>query len=293
MKNYSAEKSDYINYMKQRFPEYLYKGFNNRLSFLNQRSPQENTTTSIKLAAGFILASVIYLVVASYLINALWYHNILIISAAVLFFIILRESYFESQEKSIKENLPKLIRKILHYYTHYNKNIVAALQETEKRCPVNMRIFVIKIRMALESEDYEHDIDELKENMPSIWLKMLCVLMLIAKRQGVKDFEGDSSSIGYEKDPISLNLQKMIKMINFINIEQKQNTAKLIGYQIGCFLTPFVTLPVVSLYYSKLDKLMNLGNPYGDITAQTLAAVLLFSGNAGALYIHWLRKMQY
>lgn len=279
--------------MEGRLPKQMYRGISNRLGLINQLSPQENLLKSIQLSIILVIATAIYFVIANSMVNALWYHKVLLMGSTILFFLVIRESYFESLEKGIKENLPKLIKKILHYYIHYNRNIMVALEETEKRCPNNLKIYVVKIREALIDAEYETKINELQRRMPSPWLKMLCILLLFAKRQGVPDTSRDYTESRFENDPISLNLRKMIRIINFINIEQKHNTAKLIGYQIMSFLAPFFTIPVVRLYYSKLNMMIDIGNPYGDITAQTLSALLLFSGNAVALYIHWLRKLQY
>ena len=134
--------------------------------------------------------------------------------------------------------------------------------------------------------------DELQKQMPTIWLKMLCVLLMSAKRQAYLRSKRIAVQT-MKNDPISLSMRKMINTINAINIEQKHNTAKLIGYQIFSFLAPIITIPFVRLYYVKFNSLIDLGNPYGDVIAQTLAALLLLSGNAVALYIHWLRKLQY
>jgi len=247
----------------------------------------------LRLAFIFIIASAIYYLVAQLIVDGLWYHDLLIILSTVLFYIVIKESYFESLEKKIEQNLPKLISKILHYYTHYNWNIIVALEEAEKRSHSSVKIFAAKIRDALLSSDYEKRIEELQDNMPLNWLKMLCVILLFAKKQGVAENEGNTHMTAYNNNPISLNLRKMIRIINFTNVEQKQNTTKLIGYQLMCFVAPFFTIPTVNVYYKYLDIMIQIGNPYADLTAQTFAALLLFIGNASALYIHWLRKLQH
>ena len=281
------------NNIKNRIPNRLYKSICKRLCRLNQLSPKENLINSIRLSFIFIIASAIYYLVAQLIVDGLWYHDLLIILSTVLFYIVIKESYFESLEKNIEQNLPKLISKILHYYTHYNFNIIVALEEAEKRSHSSVKIFASKIRDALLSADYENKIKELQEDMPLNWLKTLCVILLFAKKQGVAENTGNTQMNTNSSDPISLNLRKMIRIINFTNVEQKQNTTKLIGYQLMSFMAPLFTIPVVKIYYRYMDTMVQIGNPYADMTAQTLAAILLFAGNASALYIHWLRKLQH
>jgi hypothetical protein len=67
--------------------------------------------------------------------------------------------------------------------------------------------------------------------MPTIWLKMLCRLILFAKENG-----GDGNVI-------SNNFKRLTNIVTFLNIEQGYNDAELLGMQVFVFFAPFLVKP--------------------------------------------------
>ena len=88
-----------------KLPKQLYNGVSKRLGMINQLSPKENLSVSIRLSLIFTVASIAYFSIVKFMVNALWYHNIMLIASTVLFFMVIVELYFESLEKAIKREL--------------------------------------------------------------------------------------------------------------------------------------------------------------------------------------------
>lgn len=256
---------------------------NNRLTLINQKSPAQNAGTSLALISGLILVGFLYFLFAWSTFRGLWYHKALCCFSTLIFVFLCKESYFELYEKRIKKDLPDTLKKLTHYYNHYNGNIIPALEDTISRCPKSNRIYVIKIKEALMKPDYQRQIEELEDKMPVIWLKMLCRLILSAKENGGKSYGGDV---------VSNNLKRITNIVTFLNIEQGYNDAELLGMQIFVFFTPFLVIPLTKWYNTSLLSDLNMGDIYGSIQAQGLTAIMMFISGIGAIFIHWMRKLQ-
>jgi hypothetical protein len=212
------------------------------------------------------------------------------IISTLIFAYLCEQSYFEIYEKKIKKDLPNTLKKLTHYYNHYKGNIMPALDDTISRCPKSNRIYILRIKEALLKADYERHIEDLEKRMPTIWLKMLCRLILFAKENGgVVSKDKDKSFNG---DVISSNLKRLTSIVTFLNIEQEYNDAELLGMQIFVFFAPFLVIPMTRWYNTNLLTDLNMGDIYGSIQAQSLVAIMLSISNIGAIFIHWMRKLQ-
>jgi hypothetical protein len=80
--------------------------------------------------------------------------------------------------------------------------------------------------------------------------------------------------------------------VTFLNIEQGYNDAELLGMQVFVFFAPFLVIPMTKWYNSSLLIDLNLGNIYQSIEAQNLTAIMMVISGLGALFIHWMRKLQ-
>lgn len=262
--------------------------FNRRLTLINQKAPAQNFGTSLVLLCALTALGVLYFLFAYNTFNGLWYHKMLCILSTVIFVYLCEQSYFELYEKRIKSDLPNTLKKLTHYYNHYKGNIMPALEDTISRCPKSNRIYILRIKEALLRTDYEKHIEELEHRMPTIWLKMLCRLIFFAKENG-----GTSNNDKTLKsDVISSNLKRLTGIVTFLNIEQGYNDAELLGMQIFVFFAPFLIIPMTRWYNTSLLIDLNMGDIYGSIQAQSLVAIMIFISDLGALFVHWMRKLQ-
>jgi hypothetical protein len=257
---------------------------------MNQRAPAQNIRTSLAILFGLILLGALYFLFAYNTFSGLWYHKVLCSFSTLIFVYLCKESYFEAYEKRIKKDLPNTLKKLTHYYNHYKGNIIPALEDTLSRCPKSNRVYILKIKEALMKPDYERQIEELEQLMPTIWLKMLCRLILFAKKNGGAVSESSDKSIN--GDVISNNLKRLTNIVTFLNIEQGYNDAELLGMQIFVFFAPFLVIPMTRWYNSSLLIDLNMGDIYRSIEARSLTAVMLFISGLGAIFIHWMRKLQ-
>jgi len=288
---WKLDKSADLNGYNKHNPYYclLFK-LNNRMTLINQKSPAQNIGTSFVLLAALTLLGAIYFLFAYNTFSGLWYHKVLCVFSTMIFVYLCGQSYFEIYEKRIKSDLPNTLKKLTHYYNHYKGNIVPALEDTISRCPKSNRVYIVKIKEALSVPDYERKIGELEQKMPTIWLKMLCRLILFAKENGGMVLEKDNKFSG--EDVISNNLKRLTNIVTFLNIEQGYNDAELLGMQIFVFFAPFLVIPVTKWYNASLLIDLNMSDIYGSIQAQNLTAILMFISGLGALFIHWMRKLQ-
>lgn len=263
---------------------------NSRLALINQRSPAENSIAGLVLLSAITLLGGLYFIFAYCTFNGLWYHKVLCILSTIIFMHLCRQGYFEIYEKRISKELPNTLKKLTHYYGYHKGNVRHALEDTILRCPKSNRIYLIKIKEALLSADCEKKIKILEDKMPLKWLKILCRLLLFAKENG-----GQVESNGIEaakKDVIAMNLKRLTNIVTLLNIEQGYNDAELFGMQIFVFFAPFLVIPMTKLYNSYLLSDLQLGSIYESIEAQDLTAIMMIISGAGALFIHWMRKLQ-
>lgn len=283
-------RTDFGSYSRRSiFHSLLYK-FNRRLTNINQQAPEQNLGTSLLLLSGITLLGALYFIFAYGTFKGLWYHKILCILSTLIFIYLCEQSYFEVYEKRIRRDLPGTLKKLTHYYNHYKGNIIPAMEDTIGRCPKSNRIYILKMKEALSKPDYEKHIEALERQMPVIWLKMLCRLVLFAKENGGEVHGSNGKSV--EGDVISSNLKRLTNIVTFLNIEQGYNDAELLGMQVFVLFSPFFVIPVTRWYNASLLIDFNIGDIYNSIQAQSLTAVMLFISGFGALFIHWMRKLQ-
>ena len=283
-------KEKFCRYNKQSHSYRLLFKLNNRLTLINQKAPAQNIGISLALLSSLMLLGAVYFLFAYNTFSGLWYHKVLCVFSTFIFVYLCEQSYFEIYEKRIKQDLPNTLKKLTHYYNHYKGNMIPALEDTISRCPKSNRVYILKIKEALLKADYERQIEELEHKMPSVWLKMVCRLILFAKENGgiVAENNGKSNS----EDVISNNLKRLTNIVIFLNIEQGYNDAELLGMQVFVFFTPFLVIPITKWYNISLLSDLNMGDIYGSIQAQNLTAIMMFISGLGALFIHWMRKLQ-
>ena len=261
-----------------------------RLCRLNQKTKKDNLGKGIAFVVALAALGFVYFLFAYYYFHALWYHKVLSLLSALIFMFLCGEAYFDLLERKMKMNLPDTLKKLSHYYTHYKGNVIPALEDTAARCPENNRVFIIKIKEALQDKDYENKIELLQEQMPCIWLKMLCRLMLFARQNGGYYQEQTNGSTGGSL--LSRNIKRLANIVTYLNIEQGYSDAELLGMQVFVFLSPFFIIPFSRWYNTNLLVDMNVADIYKSIQAQSLSALILFTSNLSALFIHWMRKLQ-
>ncbi len=262
----------------------------NRLTLINQSAPLQNYVVCLMLVTALTLLGTIYFVFAYNTFNGLWYHKVLCLFSTMIFVYMCEQAYFEVYEKRIARDLPNTIKKLTHYYSHYHGNVIPALEDTIVRCPKSNRAHLLKIKEALSKPDYVEQLEMVKNRMPNIWLQILCRIILIAKENGgTPAGKKDKPS---EEDMISNNLKRLTGIVIFINIEQGYNDAELLGMQIFVLLAPFLVIPATKWYNSSLLVDLNLADIYKNIEAQNLTALMLVVSGLGALFIHWMRKLQ-
>lgn len=263
---------------------------NSRLTLINQKSPAENSLASFVILIAIILLGCLYFLFAYCTFSGLWYHKVLCILSTMLFMYLCQQAYFEAYEKSIVKELPNTLKKLTHYYGYHKGNVQHALEDTISRCPKSNRIYMIKIKEALLRADCEKQIEILEGKMPLKWLKLLCRLLLFAKENGgMVELRGVEAGMD---DVIAANLKRLTNMVTLLNIEQGYNDAELFGMQIFVFFAPFLVIPVTKLYNSYLLTDLHLGSIYESLEAQNLTAMMMVISGTGALFIHWMRKLQ-
>ncbi|HYF75326.1 MAG TPA: hypothetical protein VD757_01955 [Candidatus Nitrosocosmicus sp.] len=263
---------------------------NKRLTLINQKSPAQNLWTSLILMLIMTALGAFYFLFSYSTFRGLWYHKLLCAFSALIFTYLCEETYFELYEKRIRMDLPSTLKKLTHYYNLYKGNIVPALEDTISKCPVSNRVFIVKMREALGKTDYVRQIGVLENQMPTVWMKMLCRIVLFAKENGGAA-AGEAQKIRKE-DVIASSLKRLTNIATFLNIEQGYNDAELLGMQIFVFFTPFMVIPVTRWYNTSLLIDFDMGGIYNSVQAQSLTAVMLFISSFGALFIHWMRKLQ-
>lgn len=273
--------------LQQKLPKRVYHGITLRLCRLNQRSYAENLKASTLLSIGLFLVGAVYFAVAYSFFHSLWYHKLLSLGSAVIFVFLCREYYFEHLERKLKSDLPGCCKKLSHYYTHYRGSVIPALKGAEEKGPSSTKIYMVKIRQALESVDAAGNIDRLKRNMPHAWLKMLCSLLLFAKSTG-EDAAGSEGRMSV----IGANLRRLTRILSFLNIEQGYNDADLLGIEIFLFFAPFLFIPASEWFNAKLLMEVNMGDVYKSVEAQSLKAMLFLVANVSAVFVHWMRRQQ-
>lgn len=283
-------RADFHKYNRQKLSYSLLFKLNDRLTLINQKSSIQNMGTSLALLFALVLLGALYFLFAYNTFSGLWYHKVLCIFSTLIFVFICEQSYFEMYEKRIKRDLPNTLKKLTHYYNHYKGNIIPALDDTISRCPKSNRVYIIKIKEALLRSDYERQIEELENKMPTIWLKMICRVILFAKQNGSAVTEGSEKS--NSEDVISDSFKRLTSIVTFLNIEQGYNDAELLSMQIFVFFAPFLVIPMTKWYNTSLLIDIDLGNIYGSVQAQNLTAIMIFISAFGALFIHWMRKLQ-
>jgi len=262
----------------------------NRLTLINQRAPYQNYITCLMLVTVLTLLGLLYFIFAYNTFNGLWYHKVLCFFSTIIFMYMCEQVYFEIYEKRIGRDLSNTIKKLTHYYSHYNGNVIPALEDTIGRCPKSNRAHILKIKEALAKPDYVEQMEIVKNRMPTIWLQILCRILLIAKENGgVSTGKKDKHP---EEDMILNNLKRLNGIVTFINIEQGYNDAELLGMQVFVLLAPFLVIPVTRWYNTNLLVDLNLADIYRSIEAQNLTAIMMVVSGLGALFIHWMRKLQ-
>jgi hypothetical protein len=196
-------------------------------------------------------------------------------------------------EKKIKRVLPKTTKKLSHYYAHFRGNVIPAMKETEEKCPVESKYYLIKIRKALMSDNTDKEIAALKSSFPFVWFRMLTSILYMAKKKGNGIEKAVDKSIDSESSNlIGKNLMKITNIVNFINVQQGYNDAELKYIQLFLYFSPFLFIFASDWINAKILIEMNMQEVYQGIKAQNIKSYIFMAANLSALFIHWMRKQQ-
>lgn len=268
-------------------------GINSRLCRLNQRSFSENLAQSSVLYIILVVVCIIYFAMAYYFFHSLWYHKLFALASTLIFGYSLQDLYFEYLEVRVKKALPKTTKKLSHYYTHYNGNLIPALKETEDKCPVEVRRYLVKIRKALLTGKPKEEIEALKNSFPFVWFRMLASITYMAKEKGTGAPEAGRESIqAGRSNMIGRSLSKITNILSFINVQQGYNDAELKYIQIFLYFAPLLFIVASDWVNARILVEMNMQDVYQGIKAQNLKSYLFITSNLSALFIHWMRKQQ-
>jgi hypothetical protein len=260
---------------------------NNRLSSLNQRSFSDNLSRTSILSIAVCAASIAYFALAIGLFHTLWYHKLFAVISALIFGYSIQDLYFEQIESRIKLSLPKTTKKLSHYYTHYKGNVIPTLKDAEEKCPLEAKLYLVKIRKALLSGRPGEEITALKTTFPFVWFRMLASIIYMAKEKGA-GVEADGS----QTNLIGKSLSKITNILNFINVQQGYNDAELKFIQLFLYFIPLLFIFSSDWINAKILIEMNMQDVYQGIKAQNIKAYIFLSANLSALFIHWMRKQQ-
>ncbi len=267
---------------------------NNRLCKLNQRFFYENLPISTALFISLLVISLVYFIIAFNLFHALWYHRLFAVISTLIFAYSIQDLYFEHVEEKIRQALPKTTKKLSHYYTHYKGNVLPAMKETEEKCPLESKYYLIKIRKALTSNDPDLEIAELKREFPFVWFRMLTSILYMAKKKG-NGVDNNVDSRSFEQDNTNLigkNMMKITNIVNFINVQQGYNDAELKYIEFFLYFSPFLFIFASDWINAKILIEMNMQDIYQGIKAQNIKSYLFIAANLSGLFIHWMRKQQ-
>lgn len=271
-------------------PANLFMKVNKRLSAVNQRSLYENQAETLKVIILLAVFGVLYFLLSFILFHDLWYHVLICAFATAVFLYVQLENYFEALENKVKYELPNICDKISHYYDHLDGNLLHVLKKTEERVSSNSRVYISRIKDALSSDNYEIELMKVKNSMPIMWLKILCMIILFAKRNGGTIY--DESNRKQNRNIMAEVLEVYSIIIDFNNLQQGYIDAEMKGYENLLLYAPFATVIVVKGYYKYFSKYIDVISVYDGIEAKSLVALLFFFSSAGALFLHWLRSNQ-
>lgn len=258
---------------------------NNRLTMLNQGSFAENIPKTAMLYISITTIGCIYFAIAYSLFHTLWYHKLFALISSIIFAFSLQDLYFESIEKRVKQALPKATKKLAHYYVHHRGNVIASLKETEERCTIESRNYIVKIRKALQASNPSTEIALLKDSFPIVWYKLLASIAFMAKEKGSGGNSGSDNLIGS-------NLMRITNILSFINVQQGYNDAELRYIQLFLYFAPFLFIYASDWINGRILLEMNMQDIYLSIKAQNLKSYIFMASNLSALFIHWMRKQQ-
>ena len=267
-----------FNYRKNTYPKLL-GGVARRLSRINQRTERENMQMSLKITIAAMIVGFLYFAFCISIFHELWYHKLIALVAALIIAKSTLELILELIENKFKKKLPQMIRIFGYYYRHYNGNLNKALDDSIHRMKDENKVYLQKIKIAINKENYMQEMEYLKKNMPSVWLKLLCNLVLFAKRDG-------------DKDAIAPNLNKLTYIINFVNLTQGLNNMEFLWIEEGLLLLPLIVIPFTQIYNGMILEAMEYENVYLGLEAQTKASLILITSILSAMVVNWIRRVK-
>ena len=224
-----------------------------------------------------IIISAAYALYCFKFFHGIWYLNILIIFSTILFGLNYLDIRLEILSKKFRDDVPKTVRR-LRYHLLDTKNISKALEKTVKRSPQTTKYYMERLNKAVDSLEYEKEIEEIKKLTKAEWLKMLCNIIVYCKKNGD------------EEQVISNNLSKITRIVEFINVQQGLDNAEILWTQIFVFIIPLVGIPLVQMFNNVLFQAMEQQNVYLNYQASIKAATILLVSNVSTLFISWMRK---
>lgn len=236
-----------------------------------------NATKAIQILIEMIVLGFIYMLYCYCFFSGIWYLNMLIVISTLIFLYIYLDFRIEWIKKKVNKDVPKTTRK-LRYYLINTKNVEVALAKTEEKAPETTKIFISKLKEAVESEDFKTNIKKIKDSSNTEWMKIICTLIESYKLYGD------------EENVITKNLKKTTKTIEFINLQQGLDNSALLGFQIFIFFLPLIAIPGIQLFNQRLMIAFEQSQILGNLEGQIMIGQIIFVSNIFTLLLSWIRK---
>lgn len=248
-----------------------------RLKDINHGTLLSNRDLAVKLTVKTGIVGLLYAMYCYYFFHGVWYLNMLIVITTLIFMVVYLDGQLEKVYTKTLEEIPKTIRKLRYYLVH-TQNIHKALESTEAKAPPVTKVYISRLRHAVESNDVKESMDQLKNDINEEWLKMICDLVYYCK------INGDEDGI------VTSNLAKVTDIIEFVNIQQGQDNVSLKGSQNFVTFAPLLGIPAIKAFNGVLYTALDNPQLVNSLTAQIMAAVILLFANVATLFILWIRK---
>lgn len=261
--------------IKKENPLVLY--IQRQLANSNQATIKANRKLAVRIMLEMLIAGGIYSLYCYYFFHGIWYLDVLIVLATIVFMGCYLDRRLENIHAKTQSDIPKTTRK-LRYYLIHTKNINKALEKTELKAPDTTRMYIRKMKDAVASKDIKGNIDKLKKEIKAEWLKMISNLVYYCK------INGDSDNI------VTSNLSRVTNVIEFINLQQGLDNASLKGAQNFVMFVPLIAIPGIQLFNTSLFNALDSPSLIDTLSSQTMAAGILLFSNIATIFISWIRK---
>lgn len=253
----------------------LTKHIEKKIDSINQGN--FNLKSALKISIEVLIIGVFYFLYCHNFFKGIWYLELLIIISTIIFMFNYIDIRLELIQNRFRSDIPKTIRKLRFYLIH-TQNISKALEKTILKSPDSTKIYMQKLKKAVDSENVIYELNQIKKNTKFEWLNMLCTLVQFSKIYG-------------DKDKIaSKNFKRVINVIELININKGRDNAEMVGSQIFIFIMPLICIPGIQYFQKFLTESLGTPNVALNQNSMIKAAQILLISNLLSLFIAWIRK---